>query len=294
MLDAIMHRRQQLRANGYMPLPLFGKAPPLKEWQKLTVISADMIRLWEKVWPDAANTGILTRYTPTLDLDILNEEAAIAVEDMIRERYEERGYLLVRIGKPPKRAILFRTNDPFKKITVNLIARNNSAEKIEFLADAQQVVVDGIHPETKRAYGWHGGVPWDIAHAELPYLHEQEAHQLVEDVVRILADHGYSRAPPPRSIATGRGGANKFDNIKLIGEERWHALIDNILHSRDLHASFRDLAAMLFASGMQSGPAKHLLQALGEFIEPYDARVEARLRDIERAVDTAFVKYSKR
>jgi hypothetical protein len=31
MLEARTQPRHQLRANGYMPLPLFGKAPPLKE-----------------------------------------------------------------------------------------------------------------------------------------------------------------------------------------------------------------------------------------------------------------------
>ena len=81
MTDAIMHRRLQLRAHGYMPLPLFGKVPPLKEWQKLTVISRDMITLWEKVWPDAINTGCLTRTMPALDIDVRNEEAAVCEEE---------------------------------------------------------------------------------------------------------------------------------------------------------------------------------------------------------------------
>jgi Bifunctional DNA primase/polymerase, N-terminal len=89
MLDARTQRRQQLRANGYMPLPLFGKAPPLKDWQKLTLISRDMITLWSKVWPDAINTGVLTRYMPALDIDILNEEAARAIEELTREKYRK-------------------------------------------------------------------------------------------------------------------------------------------------------------------------------------------------------------
>jgi Bifunctional DNA primase/polymerase, N-terminal len=164
-LDARTQRRQQLRANGYMPLPLFGKAPPLKEWQKLTVISRDMITLWSKVWPDAINTGCLTRSMPTLDLDILNEEAARAIEELTRERFEERGWFLVRIGKPPKRAIIFRTITPFRKITAPLIAPNGiNDEKIELLGDGQQLVVDGIHPETKQPYRWHGGEPWRYRH----------------------------------------------------------------------------------------------------------------------------------
>ena len=39
-----------------------------------------------------------------------------AIEELVRERYEERGYVPVRIGKPPKRAIPFRTDEPFTKI----------------------------------------------------------------------------------------------------------------------------------------------------------------------------------
>ena len=70
---------------------------------------------------------------PTLDLDILNEEAARACEDHVREQYEEKGPILVRIGKPPKRAIPFRTIEPFAKFVVNLTAPNGSEEKIEFL-----------------------------------------------------------------------------------------------------------------------------------------------------------------
>src|SRR6516225_7701583 len=61
---------------------------------------------------------------PCVDIDILNPEAAEAAEALIRERYEERGYILVRIGLAPKRAVLFRTDEPFKKIQVILIAPN--------------------------------------------------------------------------------------------------------------------------------------------------------------------------
>src|SRR5215471_18579865 len=47
---------------------------------------------------------------PALDLDIINEEAARYIESLIDEHFSEMGYVLVRIGKPPKRAIIFRTN----------------------------------------------------------------------------------------------------------------------------------------------------------------------------------------
>ena len=109
--------------------------------------------MWARTWPDAINTGILTRITPTLDADILDEDAARAIEDLVREHYEERGYVLMRIGRPPKRAFLFRTEEPFKKIAINFVARNGGeAEKLEFLGDGQQVVVAGIHPDTHKPY----------------------------------------------------------------------------------------------------------------------------------------------
>jgi hypothetical protein len=291
MLEARSERRQQLRARGYMPIPLFGKVPPLKEWQKLSVISRDMINLWNKVWPDADNTGILTRNTPALDIDIRNEAAARAVEDLVRERFEERGWILVRIGQPPKRAVIFFSNTPFRKITAPLIAPNGSKdEKIELLCDGQQLVIDGIHPSTAQPYRWHGGEPWTIARDQLPYLHPHEAQQLVEDAAKILTtDFGYSRTPT-RSLPTGRG----IGNLHCHGANSWHALIENILLGNCLHDSLRDLASMLAASGMNSGAATHLLQALVEQIELHDARVEARLRDLPRAVDSAYAKYSKR
>src|SRR5262245_17489173 len=168
--------RCKLAAAGYCPLPLYGKTPPVHGknnsrrgfdgWQKLNGVTRELINMWKLTWPDAVNTGVLTRSLPTLDLDILNGEAARACEAFVRERHEEAGYILVRIGNPPKRAIPFRTEEPFDKIVANVIAPNGSAERIEFLADGQQVVVAGTHPDTKQPYRWHGGEPGEIKRAE--------------------------------------------------------------------------------------------------------------------------------
>jgi Bifunctional DNA primase/polymerase, N-terminal len=287
MIAALIERRMQLRARGYMPIPLHGKIPPMKEWQKLTAISPTMLKLWSESWRDATNTGLLTRYAPVLDIDIYNEPAAIAIEEFVSSRFEDSGTILVRIGMPPKRAIPFRTDAPFKKITVNLVApKPTEGEKIELLCDGQQLAIDGIHPDTKQPYRWHGGVPWDVARTELPCLNEQEARQLVDDVVGILiADFNYRRAAPAPSSNGGRAG----------GEEGWKHHLDNIRHGRSLHDSITRVAAALIKSGMHRGVAVHLLQALVELSDAsHDERWEARFRDIPRAIDTARQKYSKR
>jgi hypothetical protein len=148
------------------------------------------------MWPDSINTGVLTFDMPTLDADILNEEAARAIEDHVRERFEERGYILVRIGKPPKRAIPFRAAmGPFKTFKVSLTAQNGSeGEKIEFLANGAQIVVNGTHPETGQPYRWFGGELDQILREQLPDIREDEAHALVDELVEILRDFGYKPA----------------------------------------------------------------------------------------------------
>jgi len=113
--------RRRLLAAGYAPTPCIGKAPILKGWQKQHDPTLLEIEQWSRTAPAATNTGILTRTTPALDIDILDPEAAKAVEALARERFEERGYVLTRVGKPPKRCIPFRTEAPFAKILVKRI-----------------------------------------------------------------------------------------------------------------------------------------------------------------------------
>src|SRR4029077_14042201 len=138
MTDAIVDLRKSLWRGGYSPIPLEGKLPVLKAWEKKITTNVEEIALWSKIYDRAENTGALTRVMPTLDIDIKNEEAAKAIEDLARERFEERGHVLVRIGQPPKRAIPLRTNEPFKKIISNLTAPSGASEKIELLCDGQQ------------------------------------------------------------------------------------------------------------------------------------------------------------
>jgi hypothetical protein len=278
---------------------LFGKEPPiygknnkhkgLDKWQLLNNVTRDMLEIWGKSWPNASNTGILTRLTPALDADILNEDAAKAVEDLVRERFEERGYILVRIGLPPKRAILFRTLDTFDKIVINFTETRGKPEKIELLCNGQQLVADGIHPDTGKPYRWFGGTPWEISHDDLPYISKEEAQQLVNDIAEMLyRDFGYTKKTdrPKRAGRKGNG------NDQLANEADWQYLYDNILRGDALHDSLRDLAAKLIASGTSPGAAVNQLRALMEASHgPRDERWSARFDDIPRLVDSAVEKY---
>jgi RecA-family ATPase len=287
--------RLQLVRAGFTPLPLFGKAPPifgknnqrkgLSGWEKLDGVTQEQIAMWSRTWPDAANTGILCRQTPTLDLDILYEPAARAVEDFVREQYEEAGYILVRTGKAPKRAIPFRTQEPFTKIVANVIAPNGTAEKIEFLGDGQQVACFGTHPDTQQPYHWHGGQPGEITRDDLPYIREQEAQTLVDNIVELLVrDFKYTRAPV-RPKTQENHGANTGGKS---GSADWQYLFDNIREGRELHDSLRDLGAKLIKTGMRPGAVVNQLRALmNGSATPHDDRWQDRYDDIPRLVEGA-------
>ena len=196
MMRPIIDIRLAMVVRGYTPIPVVGKKPSLEAWQKITAVSHLMLEAWARDWPCANNTGLLTRVTPTLDLDLLNAPAAIAAESFVRERFEKHGRILSRIGCAPKRAIPFRTGQPFKKlITLFAVAEGadpNKTERLEFLGDGQQFVAHGIHPGTQREYLWANGDPSTVAYEELPKISAAEAAELQNDIAALLVrDFGY-------------------------------------------------------------------------------------------------------
>jgi len=303
MTPEITALRLALCDNGYTPLPLYGKSPPVygtnnkvkgfAGWQNLRNVTRSQVEMWGRLWEDAENTGILTRETPAFDLDIYNEEAAIAAEEFIRERFEERGYFLPRIGLRPKRAIPFRTLDTFDKIWVNFEpTHDGKPQKIEFLCNGQQLAVDGIHPDTGKPYSWPLGQPWKTKRDELPYISAEEAQQLVDDVVELLVrDFGYVRAAERPKRA--KGGNGQILNEQLENERDWQILIDNILKGHAWHDSLRDIIAKYAASGMGGGAITNSVRALMETtIAPKDQRWQDRFDDIPRLVESALDKYA--
>ena len=280
--------RLALIHHGYTCLPLFHKEPPifgknndrkgLAGWQHLANVTSSQIYMWARVWPDAVNTGVLTATAPALDIDILNELAAIDAEELVRERFEGQGRVLVRIGKPPKRAIPFRTEAPFPKITAALTraGAEGLGEKLELLCDRQQLVAHGIHPQTARAYAWFGGTPWTVPRDELPLIDAKQAGKLVSDIVDLLTkDYGYT---PTRIVSRGL-------STHPEGSPDWNVLVANIISGADLHESIRGLACKLIRSGMHPGAAVHMLRGLMRASSvPHDDRWRERYDDIPRQV----------
>lgn len=215
MIEEVTGRRLALFRAGFTEItPLNGKRPFLKDWQKRGPTNEDEIAMWEQLYPQALNTGLLTSRVPALDVDIVsNQEACDAIFNLVEERFEERGYVLRRIGKPPKFCIPFRTDAPFKKITIRF-----GDERLEFLGTGQQFVVDGIHPDTGEPYRWFKSRLDQIEYWDLPFIGAEEAQRLIDDASELLVrDFRFVRSSKRREADEGRGRGRTNPNPSLNG-----------------------------------------------------------------------------
>jgi hypothetical protein len=270
--------RKMLLDAGFAPVPLNGKRPVLDDWPSLLATGADIER-WGRERGSAQNTGYLTRWTPTLDIDIVSPEGAEAVESLVKDRYGDAGALLVRIGRAPKRAIPFTTDRPFAKIVVSLTAPNGHEERLEFLADGQQCVADGDHPDTHQPYRWIGGAPGKVKRDELPTIDERAAQELVNDAAELLiAEHGYRRAAPPPAPRP---------NGALVSDAGAWGFISNAID----HDALVRGAMSLLQAGMHDAAAVNFLRAAVSGLADVDEdRRQRRLDEIPAMVRSARTK----
>ena len=194
----ITAHRLKMRELGYKPIPVNGKKPGLPEWPKLDADEAT-IKTWPVKRPLEKNTGALTKNMSVIDTDIIDAEAVDRIEALIRERFGDKGQLLRRVGNPPKCAYPFKTSEPFEKKILRVYPpgmprpeKLKDVQKIEILGDGQQVVVDGIHPDTKKPYAWSGGEPWTVPHDALPELTAEAADAFLTDARALLVSLGWN------------------------------------------------------------------------------------------------------
>src|SRR6516165_9570840 len=190
--------RLALLANAYEPIPIKSesKRPGLEDWTNI-VATKEIIQDWEHF----PGTGVLTRRTPAIDLDIKDEEVAQVVEDHMRAHFNGGGRFMRRVGQPPKRAFLFKTETPFAKMQENFLAPDGSKHKLEILGDGQQVIVDGIHPDINKPYTWFGGTPWEVPAADLPLLTKEQARAWLDEATALLVKRGWRHVSKSQTTA---------------------------------------------------------------------------------------------
>ena len=150
-LCSVTPANAQLAENSKIDKRHLGKAPgvqqPNGKWRgdpnflkrKATL---DYCAQWDKT---DANVGLQAAHFPGLDIDVMDPALSVLIA---QEALQFLGWAPVRVGKPPKQLLLYRLSGaPFSKKVLTFFAPDGAEHKIEVLADKQQYVIHGTHPE---------------------------------------------------------------------------------------------------------------------------------------------------
>jgi hypothetical protein len=190
-MNAICERRVRYVKAGFEPIPCLGKRPVLPNWPT-ALINLDTPAGWGACYADATNTGIRTKHTPAVDIDVHDADMAEQIECELRAYFPQQA-LLVRFGQSPKRLIPFRCETPFTKIMIQFKAPDaETIHKVEVLGDGQQFIADGVHPDTGKAYTWQDGDLLSVPHEQLPLLDETTARRFLRKAAAVMTAAGWT------------------------------------------------------------------------------------------------------
>jgi hypothetical protein len=180
-IDAVFARRRRFWAKRFRPLEVWtphqcvnDKGEPLKSqgkqprgrWREDA--SRDPPEA-ARTYPDprALNTGLLCDDAVAVDVDVLDQELADQIVNLIERTLGQTP--LIRIGRAPKTLLVYRPERRFTKVQApELFFSDGAKAQVELLAEGQQLVADGIHPDTGEFYFWTDCSPAEVALVELP------------------------------------------------------------------------------------------------------------------------------
>ena len=173
MADSFMARHgATLVDNGYPVIPIWPgtKKPGLfrgGEWRDYPAwtrhggrpTTLNEVEIWS-TWPDTA-IGLAGGRVVGIDIDVLDAELAHRLERLARDHLGDTP--LLRIGRAPKRLLVYRADEPFS---------GPKRSPLEVLAAGRQFVAFAVHPDTGRPYDWPEESPLTVALEDLPSVTE--------------------------------------------------------------------------------------------------------------------------
>lgn len=182
-------------------------------WQNVEATLDDADR-WSE-WPNVG-WGIITTHTPAIDIDVLDEGLANAIEEVV---VEHLGVAPRRFGNAPKRLLVYRTQEPFGKRFLSFSDGNGVQHKIEVLCNGQQFVGGGIHPDTGKPYEWDGNSPIDCSSSDIPLISASQVDELLDEIRETLLETGkfvVGRSVRTSAISKRRDIRHHLSNAQLV------------------------------------------------------------------------------
>lgn len=229
---------ETLWVNGYTVVPIYapdadkkgaGKRPIGKDWER-TINDKAQIQRWAERYTKNG-IGILTKYTPAVDIDIYDKDAVAHMADWVLENV---GRAPCRIGREPKKLFLFRTESPFSKVKSGVWEDDfGQRHAVEILADGQQFVAYGIHPDTKRDYYWldDENPLNNAADLDLEEISLDTAREIAAEFDRYAKEQGWTMVKRPMNGYEAVGIADEEDWAATAGIRKWDGTYEDL---RDL------------------------------------------------------------
>ena len=179
----------RLVTNGYAILPIGpgtkkpgrfqrGAWADYPEWNRHAARGTTEVEVatWAS-WPDCG-IGIVGGAVAAVDIDIQDDaELALKIERLARERLGDTPAL--RIGRAPKRMLVYRTAAPFRGI---------KRHPLEVLCLGQQFVAYANHPDTGAPYAWPEEGLADIDITDLPEITSEAALAFLDEAYALLPE----------------------------------------------------------------------------------------------------------
>lgn len=231
---------------GYriIPIPPGDKMPVEPKWQTIVSFKTHL-----KAWLDPARrhpttghlshyeragVGIITETTPAVDIDVLDAGLVKKLEDYISNLV---GFAPTRVGRAPKKLMLYRTDEPFPKIQSGAWTDGTMkdgkpvAQRVEILSRGQQFVAYAIHPNTNKPYEWlYGDSPIATPREDLAVITEDHARQIIAKFEELAEAHGLTRITRQRDTTLAIRKVD-YDNPFLADKHKTE-ISDDELHKR--------------------------------------------------------------
>ena len=202
---------------GYDITPLKGKRPFLTGWQTRPEIATDF-----KKYGDS-NIGLLCggkNNIVAVDVDVKHEGAAAILRTLCED---QMGSAPERIGAAPKTLFVYRCSEPFFKVKTAVFDIDGEDACVEILAEGQQFVASGKHPDTKKNYSWPSDTLLDVPPDQLTTVTPEDIARFIETCNTALQDFGTIKA---KSL----NGKKKPSNSKYdFAENEQTTTVDKLL-----------------------------------------------------------------
>tara|TARA_R100001443_G_scaffold108702_3_gene119512 strand:+ start:674 stop:2941 length:2268 start_codon:yes stop_codon:yes gene_type:complete len=195
---------------GYKVIPIHRgkKFPCIDDWQNAEATHDDLA-CWAKKYPESG-IGVLCKNTIAVDVDCRNVSMVKKLAAWLEENV---GIAAARIGNQPKMLFAYRGN-PRKKIkSAEFECQEGNKHAVEVLADGQQFVAFGIHPDTNKPYRWLKSYASldSVDHQDLPELTEDMARKFIDFFERKAREAGWQESRKGLD-----GNLNEYDELLAL------------------------------------------------------------------------------